>query len=113
MRGPSVAERRPNDKSIPNLATELWDLVRAYVKQETIEPAKGLGRFVVWGVAGSLLLGLGTVLLVLAVLRALQDQTGTIFDGNWSWAPYGLTVLICIGVIGAALAAVRKKGSRS
>lgn len=113
MRGPSVAERRPNDKSIPNLATELWDLVRAYAKQETIQPAKGLGRFVTFGVAGSVLLGLGTVLLVLAVLRALQDETGTTFDGNWSWAPYMLTLVICAAVIGAALSAVRKKGSRS
>lgn len=107
-----MAERRPNDKSIPDLATDLWDLVRAYAKQETIEPAKGLGRFVAFGAAGSVLLGLGTVLLVLAVLRALQDQTGTTFDGNWSWAPYLLTLVICVGVIGAALSAVRKKGSR-
>lgn len=107
-----MAERRPNDKSIPDLATDLWDLVRAYAKQETIEPAKGLGRFVAFGAAGSILLGLGTVLLVLAVLRALQDQTGTTFDGNWSWAPYLLTLVICVGVIGAALSAVRKKGSR-
>lgn len=107
-----MAERRPNDKSIPDLATDLWDLVRTYAKQETIEPAKGLGRFVAFGAAGSVLLGLGTVLLVLAVLRALQDQTGGTFDGNWSWAPYLLTLVICVAVIGAALSAVRKKGSR-
>jgi predicted cobalt transporter CbtA len=112
MRGQRVAERRPDDKSLPNLAGELWDLVRAYAKQETIEPAKGLGRFVAFGVAGSLLLGIGTVLLVLAVLRVLQDETGTIFDGNWSWAPYLLTLVICVAVIGAALSAVRKKESR-
>lgn len=107
-----MAERRPNDKSIPNLAAELWDLVRAYAKQETVEPAKSLGRFVAFGVAGSVLLGLGTVLLVLAVLRVLQDETGSTFDGNWSWAPYLLTLVICAAVIGAALSAVRKKGTR-
>lgn len=107
-----MAERRPNDKSIPNLATELWDLVRAYAKQETIVPAKGLGRFVTFGVAGSVLLGLGTVLLVLAVLRVLQDETGAFFDGNWSWAPYVITLIICAAVIGGALSAVRTKGSR-
>ncbi|MDP8987110.1 MAG: phage holin family protein [Actinomycetota bacterium] len=107
-----MAERRPNDKSIPNLASELWDLVRAYAKQETIEPAKGLGRFLAFGLAGSVLLGIGTVLLVLAVLRVLQDQTGTTFDGNWSWAPYLITLAVCLAVVGAALSAVRKKGSR-
>ncbi len=107
-----MAERRPNDKSIPDLVSELWDLVRAYAKQETIEPAKGLGRFVALGLAGSVLLGVGTVLLVLAVLRVLQDQTGTTFDGNWSWAPYLITLAISLAVVGAALSAVRKKGSR-
>jgi hypothetical protein len=49
-------------------------------------------------VAGSLLLGVGVVLLLLAGLRALQTETGTTFTGNWSWVPY-LIVL----VVGAAL----------
>lgn len=108
-----MAEPRPKEKSLPNLAGELWDLVRAYAKQETIEPAKGLGRFVGWGVAGSVLLGSGTVLLVLAVLRVLQDETGTVFDGNLSMVPYVLTFVICAVVVALALSAVRKKGSRS
>lgn len=106
-----MTEPRPKDKSLPNLASELWDLVRAYAKQETIEPAKGLGRFVGYGVVGSVLLGVGAVLLVLAVLRVLQDETGTVFDGNWSVVPYVLTLIICAAVVAAALSAVRKKGS--
>jgi hypothetical protein len=48
---------------------------------------------------------------VLAVLRVLQDETGTVFDGNWSVVPYVLTLLICAAVVAAALSAVRKKGS--
>jgi uncharacterized membrane protein YidH (DUF202 family) len=111
MRGSPVAEPRPKEKSISNLAAELWDLVLAYAKQETIEPAKGLGRFVARGVIGSVLLGIGTILLVLAVLRLLQDETGTVFDGNLSMVPYVLTLLLCAGVVVAALSAVRKKGS--
>jgi hypothetical protein len=106
-----LPDRRQDDKSLPNLATELWDLVRAYAKQETIEPIKGLGRFVAFGVAGSVLLGVGTVLLALAVLRALQSETGTFFDGNWSFAPYLLTLVVCVGVIGAAVSALRGKGT--
>jgi hypothetical protein len=104
-----VPDRRGDDKSLPKLATELWDLVRAYAKQETIEPLKGIGRYVAFGVAGSLLLGIGVVLLVLAVLRALQGETGEVFDGNWTFAPYLLTLVICVAVVGAALSAVRKK----
>lgn len=99
------------DKSIPNLATELWDLVRAYAKQETLEPIKGIKRFVAFGLAGSLLLGIGVVLLALAVLRALQSETGSAFDGGWSFVPYILTLVVCAGVIGAALKAIKGKGS--
>lgn len=107
-----MPNRRGDDKSLPNLATELWDLVRAYAKQETLQPLKGLARYAAFGLAGSLLLGTGVVLLVLAVLRVLQGQTGEAFDGNWSFAPYLLTLVLCVAVIGAALSALRKKGTR-
>ncbi len=101
--------RRRDDKSLPNLATELLDLVRACAKQETIEPIKGLGRFVAFGVAGSLLLGTGSVLLALAVLRAVQTETGSVFDGNWSFAPYLLTLVVCAVVIAMAASAMKRK----
>ena len=83
------------DKSLPTLAAELWDLVRAYAKQETIEPLKGIGRWVAFGSLGSLCLGIGTVLLATAGLRALQTETGDAFDGNLTFVPY-------LGVIGVA-----------
>lgn len=108
-----MPDRRQDDKSLPNLATELLDLLRAYAKQETIEPIKGLGRWAAFGVAGSLLLGTGVVLLVVALLRVLQEETGDALDGNLSFAPYLVTLLVCAGVIGAALAAVGKRGDRS
>ena len=83
------------DKSLPTLVTELWDLVRAYAKQETVEPLKGIGRWLGYGVAGSLFLGAGLVLLGVGGLRALQTETGDVFDGNWSWAPYLIVLAGC------------------
>ena len=83
----------PADKSLPTLVAELYDLVRAYVRQETVEPMKSLGRVAMWGVAGSLLLGIGLVELAVGGLRALQTETGGRFDGNWSWAPYLIVLL--------------------
>lgn len=100
-------------KPVPTLVSELWELVRCYATQQTVEPIKGVGRFVAFGMAGSLVLGLGTVLLVIALLRVLQNETGGAFDGNWSWVPYALTLLACGAVIGAALSATRRRGSRS
>jgi hypothetical protein len=87
-----MAAEPSSEKSLPALAAELWDLVRAYAKQETVEPMKGLGRYAAWGLAGSVVLSVGLVLLLLGGLRALQTQTGTTFTGNWSWAPYLLTL---------------------
>jgi hypothetical protein len=96
-----------DQKSVPALAAELWDLVRAYAKQETVEPMKGLGRYAAFGVAGSLLLSIGLVLLLLGGLRALQTETGTTFDGSWSWAPYLIALAgaaVVLGLVGRGMA---------
>jgi len=84
---------------------DLWQLVVAYFKQETIEPIKGLGRFVGLGLAGSLAVGLGGVLLILGLLRLLQTETGDAFDGNLSVIPYLITLVVAIGAAAAAVMA--------
>ena len=89
-------------KSIPQVATELWELSTAYAKQETVEPLKGLGRFLGHGLSGALLLGAGVALMLLGLLRFLQTETSTAFTGNLSWVPY----LIVLAVGAAALASV-------
>lgn len=100
------------EKSLPTLASELWDMVRAYAKQQTVDPLKGLARFVAWGLAGSFLLGTGLLLLALAGLRALQTETGDTFDDRWSWAPYLITLVVCVAVIGLVLSRVNKRRAR-
>jgi hypothetical protein len=91
----------PPTAALPQLVLELRDLVVAYVRQETVTPLKSLGRYMLFGVAGALLLGLGVVLLGVGVLRLLQQETGTTFRGDWSWAPYGI-VFVAL-VVGAAI----------
>jgi hypothetical protein len=104
-----VADRSPGPKGgSPSLiaqATELWELVRGYVVQEIKAPLVGVGRFVGFGLAGSLLLGIGSSLVALALLRFLQTETGTAFDGHLSFVPYLIVVVACGAVI--ALAASR------
>ncbi|MBW8826782.1 MAG: hypothetical protein JF603_10600 [Acidobacteria bacterium] len=97
------------DESVPTQVAELWDLVRAYAKQETIEPLKGIGRYVAFGLAGSFLLGTGVIFLALAGLRALETETGDAFDGNWSFAPYVIVLLGCAAVVGLAISRTGKK----
>ena len=115
---PPVPDPSKKQKSLPTLAVELKDLVVAYAKQEVVEPLKGLGRFLGAGVAGSMLLSIGFVLLVLAVLRVLQTEHSlrTVFDGNWSFAPYLITLVLCTLVIALAARSIgaskRKKAGR-
>ena len=97
--------------SLPQLILELRDLVLAYIRQETLVPLKSLGRYVLFGIAGALLLGFGLLLVGVGVLRLLQEETGSTFHGNWSWAPYGIVVVALFA--GAAITwAARGAGKR-
>lgn len=107
---------RTTDKSTADVVQDIWQLTKDYARQETVDPLKALGRFIGFGLAGALLLGLGTMFLSLALLRALQNETGDVFDGYFTWAPYAITLLVA--VILAAWAAsrigkTRKKESSS
>lgn len=73
-----------------------------YVKQETLGPLRGLGRYLAFGIAGSLLLACGVILLLVALLRVLQAETGSTFAGNLSWLPYGIVAVVALGVAVAA-----------
>jgi hypothetical protein len=91
----------PPSAPLPQLVLELREMVVDYVKQETVVPLKQLGRYIGFGIVGSFLLGLGTVLLAVGGLRALQTETGTTFTGDWSWAPYGIVFVALM--VGAAV----------
>lgn len=95
------------EKSIPQVVGELKDLTVSYAKQETIDPLRNLGRWVAFGVGGSLVLGIGLCLLALSLLRALQTETD-VFEGNWSWAPYFITAVALVVI--AALTGLKIKG---
>jgi hypothetical protein len=87
---------------------ETLQLVIDYVKQETLDPLKGLGRFVLFGVAGSVALAIGLVILSVAFLRVLQTETGSTFSGNWSWAPYLICTVVVVAVAAVAVKAVSR-----
>lgn len=95
MLNPLVPDRQP---PLPQVVAELWELVVAYFKQETLAPLQELVRVVALGLAGAFLLGFGVICVTVGGLRLLQEETGSTFDGNWSWAPYAIvTVVLLIG----------------
>jgi len=73
-----------------------------YVKQETLGPLRGLGRYLAFGIVGSLLLACGVILLLVGLLRVLQGETGSTFAGNLSWLPYGIVAVAALGVLATA-----------
>lgn len=104
-------DKAKKDKSLPGEAQELFQLVVGYAKQETLDPVKNLGRFIGYGMAGALLGSLGAVLLLLGALRLLQTETGDTFDGNWTFVPY-VVVLVVSGAIAAGAMKARSRGQR-
>lgn len=101
--------------------SDLKDLVVGYAKQETVDPLKTLGRYLGYGLAGSIAIGGGLILLLLALLRGLQELTvfndpSLTGDSIWSWTPYAITAAVGLVI---ALLFLRKlfqmlndKGSR-
>lgn len=100
--------RGPGD----NQVSEVVALVRSYAQQQTIEPLKGVGRYLALGVAGSVAIGIGVIELVVALLRVLQTETGEAFDGNWSWVPYVIVLVVAGAVVALALSAIDRSRAK-
>jgi hypothetical protein len=79
---------------------DVVDTVKAYARQETIEPLKGAARWVAVGSLGALSLGLALIFVTLAVLRLSQDLGGTVLDGSWSFVHYFITLVVLSVLVG-------------
>jgi hypothetical protein len=81
---------------------DAFKLTVDYLKQEALDPLKGLGRFLLWGLTGSLAIAVGILLVLVGILRLLQTETGTALTGDWSWVPYFVVAVLGIGVAAVA-----------
>lgn len=82
-------------KSIPEIFSDLWELLKAYAKQETVDPLKPLGSKLKFGVPGGFLLAFGGFFLALGLLRGLQQIEQ--MQGFWSFGPY-FVVAVALGL---------------
>ena len=103
-----MANAKRDADDIGSLVRDIGNLVVGYVKQETIEPIRGLGRFLAFGAAGVVVGGLGLFLLVLGGLRLLQEETGDAFSGHLSFVPYVIALVVCGAVAGLAIRAATR-----
>lgn len=85
-------------KEIPDLVTDLVDLSKEYLKQETIEPAKQLGKRAGFAVGAGLLFAFAALFLGLGAYALFRAVLPT---GEW-WVVLArfLTVLVAAGGAG-------------
>lgn len=98
----------PRPKNEQASIGEVVEFVKTYAKQETVGPLKGAGRWIAFGAAGAICLGLGLSLLLLGLLRLVQSEMSDIADGRLSWLPYLIVLVVCVLVIALAMAQVNK-----
>lgn len=100
-----------NPQEIPQITTELVEMSREYLRQETLEPAKKLGKAAGMGVGGALVMGIGAVCLVWGLYYGLQL---ILPKGEW-WVVLarGLTAIAAAaaaGIIGWRLSVDSQQG---
>jgi len=109
---PQSATRR-RSQSTGEVVSDLWSMLKSYARQETVDPIKNLGRFLGYGVIGSITLGIGATLVSVAVLRLVQTETDTALTGNWSWVPYiAALVVSSLGALASLKVIKRTKGAK-
>ncbi len=95
----SMSDDMPRTPSRRDQASigEVIEFVKTYAKQETVGPLKGAGRWLGFGAAGALSLGLGLSLLLLGSLRFIQTEWKGVSDGGrLTWVPYLIVLVVCV-----------------
>ena len=84
------------------------DYVKTYAKQETVGPLKGAGRWIAFGAAGAISLGIGLSLLLLGLLRLLQSEWDRSATGRLSWLSYLIVLVACITLLVLTIMRINK-----
>jgi hypothetical protein len=90
-------------QEIPQLTTELIDMSREYLRQETLEPAKRLGKTAGMGIGGAVAISFGAFFLVLALYNGLKMWLPL---GEW-WVVLAKFLTALAAAAGAGLVAWR------
>jgi hypothetical protein len=87
---------------------DLVDSVKLYAKQETIGPLRGAGRWLFFGLAAALCLGVSMLFAILGVLRLVQHLGGDSLDGGWSFVSYLIALIVTMALVAISLSRVNK-----
>ncbi len=98
-----LGANQSQQKGTGEILNDLWTLIKDYAKQETIDPLKSIGRFLMWGIPGAIILTLGLLFGSLAILRGLQTETDAHLTGSWDYVPH--LAAFVFAVVGAGISA--------
>lgn len=105
---PQASDDRKSRTPVGDIAQTV-QMVKDYARQETIDPLRKAGRWIAFGIAGSLMIGIATAFLTLGLLRLVQTEWPGTFGGRWtSLLPYLFGLLLCVLVAGLAFKRVNK-----
>lgn len=96
-------------KSFQQVLQELWQLLTAYARQETLGPLKNLSKQIGWGIGGTFSFSLGYFLITLGVVRFLQTHVE--FTATHNYFPYFIACVMLAAAIGVAGMKAKGKGS--
>jgi hypothetical protein len=88
---------------------DLFDSVKQYARQETLEPIRGAIRWVGVGSVAALSLGLALIFSALGILRLSQDLGGTVLDGSWSFLHYFITLCVVTILVAVTFSRVSRR----
>jgi len=93
-------------QEIPELISESLDLTKQYLKQETVEPAKRLGKAAGFGFGAAALFGMAALLAGIAInrwiIRLLPDGRA------WSGLAYVISAVVLVALAGIIMALGRR-----
>lgn len=95
---------------IPKLFSELFEMSKLYLQQETVDPLRRTGRYAGYSFLGGLCFAAGWVLLAIAILRLVLDLLpDTVLWSALAYLIGAVTALaMALSIMGAA---ARSKGS--
>lgn len=95
----------PLDTPLDTPLADLPRLVARYARERAVEPIRGAGRWMAWGIVGATMLAVALVMASLAVVRLAQRWDA--LDGTWSFVPHLAGALAAAVGVSAAVSRIR------
>ena len=91
-----------NPTELPDLIGEFVDMSKEYLRQETLEPAKQLGRFAGYAIGAGVAFAIGVLLLSIAAMRWILEWLPS--GPYWEGLGYVIAAVVLAAVAGVILA---------